>query len=235
MIAKFLIAVILGYLIGAIPFGMIITKLNRGIDVTQYGSGKIGATNVLRTAGKKSAAIVLILDIAKGAAAVLLARWIMGVEVIPSNWQVLPGCGYIDSGTLVSAGVFRWTIYGIQSVVGMAVVVGHNWSPYIKFHGGRGVAAFFGALIPMNWLVSIICGLGILLGVASLTRYMSLGSILSVTIAAIAMLVLFITGYQPIDSLTYTIIGALFIIVQHRDNITRLRSGTERKIGTKAE
>ena len=235
MVIRFVSAIILGYFIGGIPSGMIITKLKGDIDITQYGSGKIGATNVLRTAGKKSATIVLICDIAKGAIAVLLARWIMGVAVMPLNWQLVPGCGYVSSGTIVSAGILKWTIYGVQSVVAMAAVAGHNWSPYIKFHGGRGVATFFGGLIPMNWLVSVVCGLGILMGAASITRYVSLGSVLSVTISGIAMLVLVIMGYQPVDSLVYSIAGAALILVQHRDNIARLRTGTERKIGAKAE
>ncbi len=235
MTIRFVTAVILGYLIGAIPFGMIVARLKGGIDITQYGSGKIGATNVLRTAGKKSATIVLICDIAKGTGAVLIARWLMGVTVISTDWQLIPGCGYVGSGTLFSIGVFKWSIYGIQAAVAMAAIAGHNWSPYIKFRGGRGVATFFGGLVPMNWLVSIICGLGILMGVASLTRYVSLGSVLSVTIAAIAMLILFINGYQSVESLVYAVAGTALILVQHRDSIMRLRSGTERKVGTKAE
>lgn len=235
IVSKFIIAAILGYLIGAIPFGMIITKLTGGVDITQSGSGKTGATNVLRTAGKKSAGLVLVLDIAKGAGAVILARWIMGVSIVPVNWQTLPSCGYVASSVLFSIGKFNWTIYGVQAVVAMAAVIGHNWSPYIKFHGGRGVAAFFGGMIPMCWILSIICGVGILMGTAAITRYMSLGSILSVTISGLAMLVFFITGNQPLESLVYTLAGMTLILIQHRDNIDRLRSGTERKIGAKAE
>ena len=235
MLGRFIISIILGYLIGAIPFGMIAARLESGIDVTQYGSGKTGTTNVLRTSGKKSAGLVLVLDIAKGTGAVLLARWLLGVNVMPANWQIIPACGYISSGTLVSLGVFRWTIYGVQAIVAMAAVAGHNWSPYIKFRGGRGVATFFGGMIPMCWIISVVCGIGILMGITAITRYVSLGSILSVTIAALAMIILVIMGYQPVESLVYALAGMTLILIQHRDNIMRLRTGTERRVGTKVE
>ena len=235
MPAKLVLSIVLGYLIGAIPFGVVAGKVAGGVDVREYGSGRMGFTNVLRTAGKRPAGVVLICDIMKGAGAVLLARWILGADVLPPYWRAIPGCGYVSSDVLVSMGGIDLNIYGAQAMVAMAAVVGHNWSLYVKFQGGRGVATFFGGLVPMCWLISAICGLGILTGVTKLTRYVSLGSILSVTVASLAMLVLVILDYQPVESLAYALAATALILLRHRGNIQRLRAGTERKVGEGGE
>jgi glycerol-3-phosphate acyltransferase PlsY len=203
MVVKFVAVIFLGYLLGAIPFGLIATRLIRGIDIREYGSGKTGVTNVLRTAGKRASSIAVIGDAAKGAAAVLFARFLLQ--------------------SLLA-----------EIAAALAAIVGHNWSIYIKFQGGRGVTTFFGGLLAMYWPAVLICGGGVL-GITALTRYFSLGSIVGVSSSFLIMLPLAFWGKQPIEYLIYTGAGACLILFQHRDNIQRLRLGTERKLGEEAK
>ncbi len=145
MIARLIAVVALGYFLGAIPFGLMTGKVTGGVDVREHGSGKTGAANVLRSAGKMAAALVVIGDLAKCTAAVLLAKVIIG-----------------DSVT--SLGGFCLDFQGAQVMSALAAMAGHNWSIYIKFRGGRGVACFFGGLLAMCWPVAVVCGGGILMG-----------------------------------------------------------------------
>ena len=149
MALKFVAVILSGYLIGAIPFGLIVTRLVGGVDVTKYGSGKVGTTNVLRTSGVGAGAVVFLCDIAKGAAVVVLAKAIVGAQ----------------EATLGSLGL---DFQGAQLLAALAAVVGHNWSVYIGFRGGRGVCTFFGALFAMWWPVGLIGG-ALVIGVMSLT------------------------------------------------------------------
>jgi glycerol-3-phosphate acyltransferase PlsY len=204
-------AIVLAYLIGSIPFGLLLARFTTKTDIRLTGSGKIGATNVLRAAGKKVAAVSLILDAGKGAAAVVFA-------------------GLITGST---------THFAPQAAAGMAAVLGHTWSVFLKFRGGRGVATFMGAILPMYWPAGILGGCCVIgLGVRS--KYMSLGSIIGSVIAFFYMMsmnilqVTFIKPPPPIAYVVYAMAGAIFIYVMHRDNITRLVNGTERKIGEKA-
>lgn len=207
IVLEFIGIVILGYLIGAIPFGVIVGRLTRGIDVREYGSGSMGMTNVSRTVGARAGASVLIADVAKGVAAVALA------------WLIF------DS----SSATFAWG----QVAGGCAAVIGHNWPVYIGFRGGRGVTTGFGALLVIAWPVGLI-SLAIFLVVVSLSRYVSLGSVL----AALTMLVVVIPfvalDVEPFASLVYALIIAPVVIFRHRGNIQRLLTGTESKISRRA-
>jgi len=215
IIAKFVAVIILGYLLGSIPFGLLISKYRAKVDVRQYGSGKTGATNVLRIAGRKAAATAVVLDLLKGALAVVFAGLIFG-----NSYLVVGGIGL---GTLVA-----------QVTAALAAIAGHNWSVFLRFHGGRGVAPFFGGLVALCPAAALFGG-GILILSAGLTRYASLGSIAG-TVGAYTILVpLTILNGFPIEYLGYTLIGAILIIVMHRDNIVRLMSGKERKLGDKAD
>ena len=118
IIARFVAVVLIGYLLGSIPFGLLVSKRSNKVDVRQYGSGKIGATNVLRAAGRKAAALVVTLDVAKGALAVVLAGLIVG-----RSYLVV---GDFGLGALVA-----------QILAALAAIAGHNWSVFLKFHGGR--------------------------------------------------------------------------------------------------
>ena len=199
-------AVVIGsYLIGSIPSGLIIGKLRR-VDIREYGSGNIGTTNVLRTLGAKFGAIVLIADVLKGVIAVLLARYIIGTPMG-------------------------------EMAAGFAAVVGHDWSLFLKFKGGRGVATSLGGILPMAmWApLSAVAGVVVFAALLFSTRYVSLGSIAGSLSAVVAMAVFMGLDRVPWEYLVYIVVVVALIIYQHRDNISRLRSGTESKLGQKGE
>ena len=215
IIARFVAAVLLGYLLGSIPFGLLISRRSGKVDVRQYGSGKIGATNVLRTAGKKAAVMVASFDVLKGVLAVVFAGLIVGGDyLIVGNFAL---------GTLVA-----------QVLAALAAMAGHNWSVFLKFHGGRGVATFMGGLIALCPVAALFGGEIMIIG-AGLTKYASLGSIAG-TVGTYAILVpLTIMNRFPVEYLAYALIGTIIVIVMHRGNIRRLVTGKERKLGEKAE
>lgn len=214
IIAKFVSVILIAYLLGSIPFGLLITKLKSGKDVRQYGSGKIGTTNVLRTAGKKIASLVAILDISKGALAVVFAGLIFGRDYLV--------IGDFALGLLV-----------VQVIAALAAIAGHNWSVFLKFKGGRGVATFFGGMVALCPVAALFGGEILIIG-AGLTRFVSLGSIAGVLGAYTILIPLTIVNGFPIEYLVYALIGAIIIVVVHRDNIGRLMAGKERKLGERA-
>jgi len=199
-------AVVIGsYLIGSIPCGLVIGKL-RGIDIREYGSGNIGTTNVLRTLGARYGALVLIADVFKGVIAVLLARYIIGSPMS-------------------------------EMAAGFTAVAGHDWSVFLKFKGGRGVATSLGGILPMAmWApLAAVAGVVIFIAIIALTRYVSLASITGSLSAVVAMAVFLGLDRVPWEYLVYIGGVVALIIFQHRDNISRLRSGTESKLGQKGE
>ena len=197
--------VLVGYLLGALPFGLLMTRLVRGIDVRRYGSGSTGMTNVLRTIGPVPAVIVLVLDSGKGVLAVLLAR-------------------AFDAGP------------AIEAASALAALVGHNWSVFIRFQGGKGIATGVGALCalsPVAGLIAILVGLPVI----ALSRYVSLGSVVAASTAAITVPLLAMTdpsmplGVPSYTYAIYTSIGVPLILLKHRSNVERLLRGQERKLG----
>jgi glycerol-3-phosphate acyltransferase PlsY len=215
IIAKFFAVVIMGYILGSIPFGLIISRRRAKVDVRQYGSGKTGATNVLRTAGSKAAALVAILDVLKGVLAVIFAGLIIGGDYLV--------VGNFSLGLLVA-----------EVMAALAAVAGHIWPLFLKFRGGRGVATFIGGLVVLCPPAAIIGGEVMIIG-AGLTRYVSLGSIAG-TVSTYAILIpLHILNRFPIEYLAYALIGTILVIYMHRDNITRLVSGKERRLGEKVK
>jgi glycerol-3-phosphate acyltransferase PlsY len=200
------VAVVIGsYLIGSIPSGLIIGKLRR-VDIREYGSGNIGTTNVLRTLGARYGALVLIADVLKGVIAILLARYIIGSPVS-------------------------------EMAAGFAAVAGHDWSVFLKFKGGRGVATSLGGLLPMAMPAPLsgVIGLAVFALVTLASRYVSLASIVGSLSAVVAMAVLLGLDRVPWQYLVYIVVVVALIIFQHRDNISRLLSGTESKLGQKGE
>jgi glycerol-3-phosphate acyltransferase PlsY len=208
IIALYVAVALVGYLLGSIPFGVLISKRSTKTDITQVGSGKTGMTNVLRTAGKKAAALSLLLDMAKGALAVIFAALIFGIS----------GEGYL----------------GAQVLAALAALAGHSWSIFIKFKGGRGVATFIGGMLAIHWPAAVFGG-AVMIIVGGSTRYMSLGSISGAIAAFVMLIALHILKSYPLEYVIYSLIGAIFIIVMHRDNIRRLLAGTERKLGQKVQ
>jgi glycerol-3-phosphate acyltransferase PlsY len=199
----YLLAAALGYLLGAIPFGLVIGRMTRGIDLREYGSHRTGATNALRTLGARTAALVLVLDVAKGVTAVVLARVIFATEP-----QV------------------EWA----AAVAGIAAIVGHNWSVFIGFTGGRGVATSSGALGAMSiWTIVIL--VPIVFAVMWRSRYVSLGSVIGALLAPVITFVLWWFGVASVPAIVYALGAGILVTAAHADNIARLRAGTERKIG----
>jgi len=217
IVAKFVAVALIGYLLGSIPFGVLIGRRSARVDVRQVGSGKAGATNVLRVAGKKAAALVGILDLLKGLVAVVFAGLIFSQEYL-----VVGGSG------------LWWLTRSAQVVAALSAIAGHNFPVFLKFKGGRGVATFFGGLLVLCPAAALFGGEVLILG-AGLTRYVSLGSIAGVVGTYAILLPLTIFNGFPIEYLVYALIGSIFIIVMHRDNIVRLLSGKERRLGEKVK
>lgn len=200
--------VVLGYLIGAIPVGVVVGKLRRGIDVREHGSGSMGMTNVMRTVGHGAGALVFLADVAKGAVVVALA------------WAI------IGSGS----DMFFWG----QVAGGVAAVIGHSWPVYIGFRGGRGISTGFGAILVLSWPVALIA-FAVFLVVVGLSRYVSLGSILGATTMLVALIPFIVYDMEPVAYIVFAAAVVPLIVFRHRGNISRLLSGTESKIGQKVK
>ena len=201
----------IAYLFGATPTGYLAGKLLRGIDIREHGSGSTGATNVLRTLGPWPFGVVLLVDVLKGAGAIVFARWFY-----PWLHAATPPTGF-DLGT--------WTPWAV-CLAGLAALLGHSRSVWLNFTGGKSVAAGLGVLLAMAWPV----GLGALavFGVAlAIFRIMSLGSML----AALTAIALICALEQPLAYRLLVIAGGLYVIVRHRANIQRLLAGTEPRLG----
>ncbi|ACB85203.1 glycerol-3-phosphate 1-O-acyltransferase PlsY [Natranaerobius thermophilus] len=189
--------ILLAYLLGSIPGGYIIGKLTQGIDIRNYGSKNAGATNVLRTLGKKEAIMTLIIDGFKGYIIITIAQ---ALEL---------------SSLLVV-------------ISGIAVIIGHNWPIFFKFHGGRGIATSIGIMVGLSWQVFLTV---VLIGVIPIiiTKYVSLGS---VTGAVIFPFVMYLYG-NPIAYVIFAFVMSIMAIIRHIPNIKRLLAGTERKLNEK--
>jgi glycerol-3-phosphate acyltransferase PlsY len=191
------VIVCFGYLLGAVPWGVVLGRIVHSTDLREHGSGSTGSTNAYRVLGWKVSVIVLVLDIVKGAVPVLLTRWLGG-----GDW--------------------------LQAFVAVATVVGHCWSPFIHFRGGKGVATTAGAAAALTPWVLLVVPLMIL--VVAIWRYVSLASMIAVATAAVGVTVADLLGYGSAAWVFALWAMTAIIVVQHRSNIERLRSGTERRL-----
>jgi acyl phosphate:glycerol-3-phosphate acyltransferase len=204
---------VIAFLLGAVPFSYILGKRVKGIDLRQHGSGNLGATNVFRTLGPWWGGLCLFLDMAKGAAAVLIMTWLVG------TWP------------LGESGPFGITPDLFRIFAGFVAGMGHTFSPFIGFKGGKGVATTGGAfavLAPFALLVTLVAFLAVFLT----TRMVSLASITAASVLPIS--VLFFELTSPDTSITIIVFVSVmcgWVIYKHRENITRLREGTESKVG----
>lgn len=200
-------AIIISYLLGSIPVGYMLGRALKGIDVRQYGSGNFGATNVFRVISPTVGIAVLILDMLKGVIAVTV----------------------IADLTLVRLVAFD-PIF-LRLILGVASVCGHNWTAFLKFKGGKGVATSAGALlglsfkIPQFGLIAGLC-LGIWILTVLLTGFVSLASIL----AAFSLPFFLLIFDQPFKLLVFGVALCLFVVYRHKSNIRRLLRGEEKKI-----
>ncbi len=194
---KLFLLIILSFIVGSIPVGMIIARI-KGVDLKKVGSGNIGATNVLRTMGKGSAIITLIGDITKGVIPVIAGKYFIGN-------------------------------IAMEGIIGLSAILGHNFSIFLGFRGGKGVATSIGVLLiysPMAAIITIALWLITVLA----TRYSSLGAIISFGVLPICI---YLFDYSTEKLITSIMITTL-LILRHTANITRLINGTETKIGMRA-
>lgn len=203
----YIVVAILSYLIGSINFSIIISKKVAGFDVREKGSGNAGTTNMLRTVGKKAALITLVCDILKGVISILLAL-LIGKIAKEANNSIL------------------------VQIAGILVIIGHTFPIFFKFKGGKGVATAVGVLLTTNWQIGLICLIFGLVLIA-LTRMVSLGSITAAILFPI--LVLFIKTNYIVEGnyFIYSLIIAVMVVFNNRENVKRLLSGTENKLSFK--
>ena len=209
----YVIMAIIAYLIGSINFSVILSKKFAGFDVREKGSGNAGSTNMLRSVGKKAAALTLVCDVLKGVVAIVIAI-IVGNIIQDSNKELL------------------------LQIAGIAVVLGHTFPIFFQFKGGKGVATSLGILLMSNWQIGLIC-LVFALVLMTLTRMVSLGSCAAAVLFPV--LTLFINdhytvlteGKQGSTYLVYSIIMAVIVLFNHRSNIKRILNGTENKLSFK--
>jgi len=212
------IIILLSYLVGSIPNSIIISKAVKGIDIRKHGSGNAGGTNVMRILGWKHGLLVILLDALKGAIAV--------VVIARLHYGPLPftNISPFDDFTLV------------QIIAGMAAVVGHIWTIFASFKGGKGIATALGMML-MLITIDMLIALGVFVLVVSISRYVSLGSILT-AIAVPSVLYIRenvfhvdIVGYDIL--FPFIVVISLLVIFTHRKNLVRLFNGSESKISFK--
>jgi len=201
-----IIGIIISYLVGAIPFSYILGRLIKGIDIREHGSGNVGATNLIRSAGKIPGLVALFLDALKGFVAV----------VFVTDFFYRPGL-------LPNIALFK-------IMLGIFVVSGHIWPIFLRFKGGKGVATAIGVFIGLAPLAMAfaICIWGLF---ALIFRYVSLSSIAMVISLPAIMFIL----HEPNEYILFACLLGLSIIYKHRANISRLINGTEYKIGQRSE
>ena len=202
------------YLIGSIPFSFLVVKLFAGKDVREHGSRNVGATNVARTAGKLPGVLALLLDIAKGWAAVMMARGV----VARTDWPFHPGTAPWQSREM-------WI-----ALAGLIAVLAHMFPVWLRFHGGKGVATATGVYLALDPLV-VAAALIVFAIVLIVFRFVSLASI--VTAASVPLLFRFLAQGAPFWRIVMSIAIAFAIIAKHHENIARMAQGTERKMRQK--
>ena len=200
----YIVISIIAYFIGSISFSVIFSRKFAGFDVRDKGSGNAGTTNVLRTVGKKVAALTLLCDILKGVLAI-------GIAFIAS--KIWPD---VNNELL-------------KYLAGFFAILGHTFPIFFEFRGGKGVATSLGVLITLNWKIGLICLIfGVIL--IALTKMVSVGSILSAILFPILMVFM---GNAKFETIIISLLIALLVIFNHRSNIKRIQNGTENKISFK--
>lgn len=203
-----------GYLIGSIPFGVLLTRAAGLGDLRAIGSGNIGATNVLRTGRKDLAVLTLLLDGGKGALAVLLtAFWLSPLLLEGADASLRPLVDYES---------------GLPTLAGGAAFVGHLFPVWLRFKGGKGVATYFGVLLAAAGPVGLFAAATWLV-VAAITRFSSLAAIVAATLTSTYAVLL----RQDRAVVVLAIFMGVLILIRHRANIARLRRGDEPRIGAK--
>lgn len=208
------VGLMISYLLGSTPSGYLAGRLLRGIDIREHGSNSTGATNVLRTLGKWPAFAVLLVDVLKGAAAIVFARWFYAW--LPTLPSFTPPTA-IDTPALVP-----WAV----CLSGLAALLGHGRSIWLNFTGGKSAATGLGVLLAASFPVGL--GTALVWGIVlAIFRIVSLGSIFA-AVTAVALVFWF---EQPLPYRLLVIGGGAYVIVRHRANVRRLLSGSEPRLG----
>lgn len=208
------VGLVIAYLFGSMPTGYLAGKLLKGVDIREHGSKSTGATNALRTLGKWPALVVLIADVLKGVAAIIVARsfcpWLY-TELSPAP---------------PTASDLQIWVPWVVCPAGIAVLVGHSRSIWLNFTGGKSAATGLGVLLAMSWPVGL-CAATVFGTVLAMARIVSLSSML----AALTAIVLVCGFEHPLPYRLLVIGGGLYVIVRHRANVQRLLAGTEPRLG----
>lgn len=215
LIIKYILIAVIAYLLGSLNFSIILSEVVKKKDIRDSGSGNAGATNMLRTYGKKAAVGTMIGDILKVALGIIIAFAILDVPM-----------KYIFSNPADAAEIQRVMLY--KEFAGLFCVLGHIFPLYFKFKGGKGVAACTGMVIIVDWRIALILFV-IFIGVILISKWISLGSI----VIALLYPVLIFAFYKNFILAAVALLFTAIVIVAHRENIKRLAKGTENKISIK--
>jgi glycerol-3-phosphate acyltransferase PlsY len=209
--------IVASYLLGSIPFSYLVVRIAAGADIRQHGSRNVGATNVARSFGKLPGVIALVLDLAKGYAAVALARWL----VAQPHWPFAAG----GASPLESREM--WI-----ALAGLIAVIGPVFPVWLLFHGGKGVATAAGVFLALDATV-FAAGAIVFLIVIVASRFVSLASIVSA--ASIPLFFRFLANNAPFWRIVISVVISLIVILKHHSNIARLAQRRERKFGERKE
>lgn len=215
LIIKYILIAVIAYLLGSLNFSIILSEVVKKKDIRDSGSGNAGATNMLRTYGKKAAVGTMIGDILKVALGIIIAFAILDVPM-----------KYIFSNPADAAEIQRVMLY--KEFAGLFCVLGHIFPLYFKFKGGKGVAPCTGMVIIVDWRIALILFL-IFIGVILISKWISLGSI----VIALLYPVLIFAFYKNFILAAVALLFTAIVIVAHRENIKRLAKGSENKISIK--
>lgn len=215
LIIKYILIAVIAYLLGSLNFSIILSEVVKKKDIRDSGSGNAGATNMLRTYGKKAAVGTMIGDILKVALGIIIAFAILDVPM-----------KYIFSNPADAAEIQRVMLY--KEFAGLFCVLGHIFPLYFKFKGGKGVAACTGMVIIVDWRIALILFV-IFIGVILISKWISLGSI----VIALLYPVLIFAFYKNFILAAVALLFTAIVIVAHRENIKRLANGAENKISFK--
>ena len=200
---QYLVLAPLAYALGSVPWGYMVVKMSQGKDLREFGSGRTGTSNTLRTAGPRAALIVLVLDASKGVVAILMAKAISDTPLA-------------------------------EVIASILVLTGHVWPLFLGFHGGRGIGPGAGSVV-MIAPIPLGIGLVIFAMVTSTTKLLSLGSLISLSVMSVLVLVETIISDLSSTYLIFIATGTGLVFWQHRDNIVRLIKGRERRIDRPAD
>ncbi len=208
--ASYIIIAIIAYAIGSINFSVILSKKMAGFDVREKGSGNAGSTNMLRAVGKKAAILTLVCDILKGVVSILIA-FLVG-KIVKD----------VDRALLIQ-------------IAGILVVIGHTFPIFFGFKGGKGVATSFGVLLMVNWKIGFIC-LTFALVIIIASKMVSMGSIGAAILFPVLTIFInehYIVSASGLKYFIFSLILAVFVIFNHRENVKRILNGTENKLSFK--